>query len=270
MQVQTRFVVLFIILVGLLGFGCKTEDIGPPIIVTTVATDFQLDLFEEITPDGRQLKLMLASIAAQECEEAYIEYTLTEEDDYAKLVLEDIVNPPNCTPSVGPAKADVNIDLSDNESLAVRFWLKQILANYGDLSVDQHQYYLTLDSDNGFDLLNSSLHRLPEAALWGQVVWTNSDDQSIANQFLVALGALTNSPGLEDGYYGYFNLSNEGETVALTPYALDRSIATLQQTTFALERTASPSDIQTLVATYRAQYPDALSIYLQDGTGQVY
>ena len=254
------------ILVGAVVFalvGCKLESLQDPIIVTNIEKEFYINLWEELHPNSRILRIDLQSIKNQDCLNYSIDYKWNATTSQFDLGINDITPPGDCLPGVGPAKTQIPVGDLENQIFNVNIGLGETVINEGQLVVTGESYTLQMDTEEGIIIPEKTLRRVPNGSVWGFVAWQDEADQSTADDLLVQLNALGTALDLTEGKYGYFSMINEQLLVSGAP-------ALGQVSSFALAYNGEEKAIKELVDNFRNSHTGSVSLKVFTATGEEY
>lgn len=191
-------------------FGCKVEELEDVVVVADVEKEFYLDFWEDLSLDGRSLEFQIETIKKENCRNTLIDYRLHKTNSNIAISIRDIREPAICDP--GPAPARVGIDVG---SLKAGFYtfsidLKNTVFNEGQLTTLNDRYLISLETENGVQLVRKELFRVPDETIWGYVHYQSPDDEYGALQFINRLKELGSSTPFKQGYYGHFTVGADG------------------------------------------------------------
>lgn len=237
--------------------GCQLEELSDTIIVPEIEDEFYVDLWEDLSPQGRRLELRIRTIQDQDCRNYTIDYQLTRDFNRLRVSLERILEPEACEDGRAPATAEVDLGPLSSGFFDLDIALRNTFTNEGQLTVNSERYQLTMNNPAGIILVHDELRRIPNQAVWGYAHYPDPADLVLAQQFLTDLSEVTGFLPLQDGFYGYFNYKNSSNP-ALTLREQPPQSATL---TFSHTLPSSNRQaLQQLLADYRAQYGDRLEL----------
>lgn len=254
------------ILVGVVAFalvGCKLESLQDPIIVTNIEKEFYINLWEELYPNTRNLRIDLQSIKNQDCLNYTIEYKWEAASNQFDLEINDITAPADCLPGIGPANAKIGVGDLENQFFKMKIGLGEAVINEGQLVVDGETYTLQMDTEEGIIIPEKVLRRVPSSSVWGFVAYQNGTDQSTANDLLEQLNTFGNPMTLTEGKYGYFSFLDNKLLVSGAP-------ETGQVSSFIIEYDGDQKAIQEVVENFRANHSGSVSLKVLTSTGEVY
>lgn len=198
-------------------FACNKDE--PTNVIIDITDDFYIDMFEDISNGEQRFQFEISTIALQDCPNYLIDYDITIDKDFRNidLVLNDLIPPSDCFGDSTVAKRSISLGYMPSGAYSLKINLKDAVFNQGRLSVFGNQYILEMDSDDGIEVLNDRLYRIPRNTLWGYISYSNLND---AQEFLVELEESSSIFPIDDfndylpGYYGYFDL-NEDRNIVL-------------------------------------------------------
>lgn len=249
--------------------ACKKEN--DPDIIVNIEDDFYVNMFEDISNGERRLEFRLTSIKEQECLNYSIDYNLSfnEGSDMLELSINDLVQPEICIEGTSTASVTVPFGEISDGTYTLFINLKDAITNHGRLSVDDTHYQLDLDSDDGIEITNDILYRVPQQTIWGSIAYDSNNQEDNADAILNDLEEVNGIRTIQDdnayssGYYGYFDL-DESKSISLQVKPEKEYHKPFIYTVEGDDLTA----INDLIETACNQYPE-LSIELTMANGQV-
>ncbi|PSR11523.1 MAG: hypothetical protein DA408_20850 [Bacteroidetes bacterium] len=211
MSQTTRFLLL-LIGVSLLGGSCKVDSIGDPIIVPLIDQEFVLDLWENLQATTTSpLEIKMATITNENCLNAGILSTYERNNRNLKLTLFEILDPEVCDPGQAPAVGQEAIYDVNSGIYQLDVELQGVVVNPGTLTITSSSYKVEMQEENGTRWLHYELYRVPNAALWGYVTYSNAFQEQQCTDFINDIAAVSDPIQLPDGYYGHFTVADGGE-----------------------------------------------------------
>lgn len=253
-------------LVGVVAFalvGCKLESLQDPIIVTNIEKEFYINLWEELYPNTRNLRIDLQSIKNQDCLNYGIDYKWNAASSQFDLEINDITPPGDCLPGIGPANAKIGVGELENQFFKMKIGLGETVVNEGQLVVNGESYTLQMDTEEGIIIPEKVLRRVPNNSVWGFVAYQNSEDQPVASNLLEQLNTFGNSIDLTEGKYGYFSFLDSKLLVSGAP-------ATGQVSSFIIEYDGDQKAIQEVVDNFRANHSSSVTLKVLTSSGDIY
>lgn len=258
MKILLRFwPVLFLVVIGLA--SCQLERLQDPIvIVKDIESEFYIDLQEYLHPTNRQLRFKIRTIDDQECSNATIEtdyYTLGREID---LSINGIIPPADCKVGTAPARSEVFASVLSPGTYKFDVALSNTVVNKGQLSVNEDNFTIKMETQEGIVFLHNNLQKMPNDAFWGYVVCEESQWESLNTALIQKLDGLASPADYRSGYYGYFEINNNtpgARKVFLTePPSADFHFPLL----FRLAEDVNESRLKILLEDFRDQHPDII------------
>ncbi|MBX2878014.1 MAG: hypothetical protein KTR30_38200 [Saprospiraceae bacterium] len=253
-------------LIGIVAFalvGCKLESLQDPIIVTNVEKEFYINLWEELYPNTRNLRIDLQSIKNQDCLNYTIDYKWNATSNQFDLEINDITPPADCLPGIGPANAKIGVGDLENQFFKMKIGLGETVINEGQLLVNSESYTLQMDSEEGIIIPEKVLRRVPGNSVWGFVAFQNGEDQAIASDLLGQLSTLGDPIALKEGKYGYFSFLDSKLLVSGAP-------ETGQVSSFIIEYEGDQKAIQEVVDNFRASHSGSVTLKVLTASGDIY
>jgi hypothetical protein len=206
---MSRFYILFSLL--LISSACSLIEPANQDI-QTIQKDFTLGLFERIDLGQRQLQIVIKTTEKQKCENSQIALSIQNLPNSFVVRLEDIVNPDEseCIAKEAYITNDVPlIPFTGTFDLFVQ--IRDVVENRGVIRSSQSQVSFHLSTTEGVELENNVLNRISQSLIWGRIGTDNEDSTSELTDFFNTMEANCQPVELEKGYYGYFNVTADGD-----------------------------------------------------------
>ena len=250
-----------ILIIAILVNACNISSLDE-VVIPEVNDEFYLDIWENLTPEGRILEWKLRTIENAECEDASLDYTYRQYASSIELIINKINNPTDCTPGEQPLEASIDAGPLGISAYPLSFSLRETVANEGTLIVNSDKYILDFTNPVGIIVLRRELFRVPGQVIWGYIHASGDAQEMAAEELFTQLTALCTPVTLNAGYYGYFTAQQDGEVV------LNNSGAPLGASHFAYEFVADKAQLEALLASYRSQYPEGLEVKIFNTLGE--
>ena len=244
-------------------FGCKLDSIQDPIIVTNIEKEFYINLWEELYPDTRQLRIDLQSIKNQDCLNYDISYDWENTDKQLSLTINNIETPGDCVPGTGPARAQVTAGPLEGQPYKLTISLAQSVTNQGQLVVNEEAYTLQMESEEGIIIPEKVLRRVPDNTVWGFVAAQDAADLDVAMTILDQLRSFGETANLIEGKYGYFSILDNKLLVSGAP-------ETGQVNSFIIHYEGDEKAIKQLVDDFRASHTGSVSLQVKTAQGSTF
>lgn len=192
----------------LLAISCKKKqpEFNEPMTVS---------VYEDLGYDGnREIMLILETDRSLNCGSAIIQGGATVSVGSIVVEVSGITTPPNC--AYNPRRATRSFSAGKLGNGVYELTIKN--GNHhskGTLTVTQQKVSITLVQTENITLGGSDIMRIPDGALWGNVMYARPDQVALADSFTEDLqqkGAAKLS--LPDGEYHYFTIRSGVLTVA--------------------------------------------------------
>lgn len=258
------FSILLLMLLG--AAGCQLEKLDDPIIISDVETEFYLDLWENLHPTGRDLDVQMRTVASENCLNQTLVTELVKINRHFDLSIQDIQRPTDCEPGLAPVTASESIGALTPGDYSLTITLKDAIHNEGRLLVTKEAYYLSMETELGFKWLHREVRRVPDGSMWGYVVYSNSQNQGLVNDFLAEISSLTQTVEANTGYYGHFTVDRAAGELLVK----GMPISDLHHTFL---RRLSPADteaIKAAVADFRATAPADVKLQVFTSRGDTW
>ena len=202
----------FLLLTSILFSGCDFSSFSDPIILTDVEDEFFLDLWEEITPQGRSFQFRIATIENQECSNAAILYDIIQEGSNIDISLQEITTPQDCIPATTPAVENIDLGSLPNQYFALKIDLRKAVVNRAHFTISSDAYEIDMQSEHGIKPIHTQLLRIPQEMNWGYISYPTTLS-AVANECIAALEEVSASYLPPNGYYGYFTVANNNMAI---------------------------------------------------------
>ncbi|MFT5384135.1 MAG: hypothetical protein ACI81W_001535 [Saprospiraceae bacterium] len=210
-----KFLMACLLLMSL--FACKKDN--QTNVIVNIADDFYVDMFEDISNGDQRFQLNISTISTQSCLNYLIDYdvTIDKESHAIELIINDLIEPATCEVGVSITEITIPLGFLPNGYYSFNLNLKNAVFNKGRLGVFQDQYLLDMNSDDGIDIVNAILYRIPKNTLWGYVAYENNSSATAGENFVSSLENLPTVNNIENnnlypfGYYGYFKLKEDSK-----------------------------------------------------------
>ena len=245
----------------LLWQACNTDKTEAPILDTTVAKEYELNLWESLENSVRTFQIRASTIKSEDCLNYSIESAANRFGNSFEINLGKPLVPTKCERGFGPAKSYLDLGILTNGTYNLTIKLGQIVPSTGRLIVNTGSYYFYMPDPIGFKIAHNILYRIPDNTIWGYIDYELTAT-SIVEQFLVDLNKISQDAGLSKGYYGYFNIL-DNESFELQKVVTDRPIRP-----FLRRFQANDKDLENLLKSYRDRYGKSILIHLRNTLGK--
>jgi hypothetical protein len=243
--------------------GCKKDMDSASGTEVKVKKEFNIQLWEKLTPAGGELQMIVNSIEPQPCPNTHLDYYVSIIDNKVTVTLKSFTVPTNCTGIAVYTTDTLSIGHLSNGAYKLAINLKDAVLNNGSLLVNSNLYVVDLQSENGIAVGSKQLFRIPENTLWGYVNYESSGTNK-AQYFVDSLRTICQPILLPNGQYGHFDVVNEALRMpAKIQYA--RPIAT----TFFFKYDATEDKLNKLIQYFKLN-SNILNIKIFSQTGKEY
>ncbi|HKK78196.1 MAG TPA: hypothetical protein VJ933_01150 [Phaeodactylibacter sp.] len=257
-----------ILLLGVLLLNSCSISGDDPIIVPFVEDEFYAELWEDFSPQGRQIVLRLRTIEEVECENATIEYKFSRQGDNEQVLsIESIVLPDDCEEGSAPARSAISLGTLENGSYPLTLSLRDAVSADGRILISDEQMRLFIADGAGVKPLRAATRRIPNSTFWGYFDTGGDEAQvALAEGFLAELQAITQPQTIESGHYGYFSINSGTSLRWEEGTAADNESRLAFQ--FRIPDAEGVADIQSILADYRNTYGDTIAIAVYTTMGE--
>jgi hypothetical protein len=260
-MLMNRFFLLLACLIGI--NACNISSLNDPVLIPEVEDEFYLDMWENLTPEGRYLEWRLRTIDNASCEEAYLDYTYDRGGRAIDLAINAIINPVDCTPGEQPLEVGIDAGRLVNDTYDLSFSLRESVTNSGQLDVTEQLYEINFEDPSGFVLLRNKLYRIPDQVIWGYVHANTPELKAAAAAFNNDLSQITDPVVLENGYYGHFTILNRN-------ISLNNDFTPIGATIFYYQLNGDDDRLSNLIEENRSNYSEGLTIKVYNTLGEEY
>ncbi len=244
--------------------ACDFQSLKDPIILTDVEDEFLLDMWEEITPQGRYFSFLIETIEDQPCSNSTIEYEVAESGINLDISLKKITQPADCVEGIAPALARVNLGTLPPQYFSVKIDLRDAVVNRAHFTVSEDAYLIDMVTEYGIKPLRSELLRIEPRQCWGYISFPD-ELREIARELDEKIRNTGDYRLPTDGYYGYFTIANG--TLALKGQPENQGLKTMVLDVNEEQST----QLRELINEYRTRFADqGLLLSFRDGMGRTY
>jgi len=220
--------------------------------------------FEELTSDGRNLRLVFYTEKEYPCINHIIRYNNSSTASNFDITLVDIESQTLCLDETGPAKAVI-----DFGNLASGVYPLTIIVadslNNGTIGISPEKYVLSIQNPHLLEVKYDTLLRIPDYTLWGVIAFSDSTGFPVREMFLDTLetrGAIPDT--LNHGNYGYFKTDSNGEIL------ITDNGGWVYTEPFVYQYAEEWSEIGKIVQYFAFAYPGDIFVYIYNYQGQAY
>lgn len=193
--------------ISLLLFGCSKEPETQGFI--NIDDQYEIQLHQDLTPEGGQPALHVSSLEPHECTNSYISYQTLVSEEKLQLFLHDILTEGECETGNEIVSEHVPIAISSG-SLPIEINLKNVVKNSGTLYTDDIEFDLKLDRFDGLKISKTTINKIHPRMIWGSYSLSN---QSIADEIQVYLHDVDDITAIHKGDFGHFYLAQDNSVV---------------------------------------------------------
>lgn len=245
--------------------ACNTDKTEAPVLDTEIEKEYELDLWETLDNNTRNLQIRANTIKSQDCLNYYIESSISRKGNNIEINLGKPQIPSVCERGIGTAKSNLDLGALSNGTYNITIKLGKIVPSTGRLMVNNGSFFLSMLNPIGFRIIHNNLLRVPDNTIWGYIDY-DASALPIVNQFFTDLAGISQNNDLAKGYYGYFNLLENGDIeLGRTQVSTDRPIQPILRRFQANEK-----DLEKLIQTYREKYGQSVLIRLRNTAGKEY
>lgn len=251
----------------ILVLGCKKNKDNN--IIVNIEDDFYVDMFEDISNGERRFELRITTIKDQPCLNASIDYDLDfeEQSNTIDLSINDLVDPEQCIEGSEPVFVIVPFGSLNSGTYTFNINLKDAVVNKGRLVVYNDRYEMSMESDDGIEIVHEELMRIPNNTIWGYVGYDVNNASADATDFISELKNLPNVFDVQNnnlykpGYYGYFNLEDNKDILLSGEINANNFRSFIFQ-----QEDENPTNVETLINTTCVEHAElTIEMFMQNG-----
>jgi len=241
--------------------ACKLEDLGDPLIVAQVETEFHLDMWESLDPSLRSFSLKVETIKEKDCLNYSVLYDFEQSYRELNISLNDITPPVDCIVGVGPATTEIETGYLSYGNHDLTIALQNTIISKGKLVVDNESFRIEMETQNGFNFLHKELRRIPFGSIWGYINYGEASGSAAAAAFVAELADQSEEKEFAPGYYGYFTINNSIQQVLITNRPVSAHFKS-----FLFNFTGSEEALEQMAESFRLENPEfELKIFMASG-----
>lgn len=245
--------------------ACNTDKTESPVLDTEIEKEYELDLWENLNNQTRSFQIRANTIKNQDCLNYFIESSINRTGNHIEINLGKPQITSICDRGIGTAKSSLDLGTVSNGTYPCTIKLGQIVPSTGRLVVSSSSFFLSMPTPIGFRVLHNTLLRVPDNTIWGYIGY-EAVAQPVVVQFFDDLAGISQSNDLPKGYYGYFNLLENGSIeLGSTQVSTDRPIQPIVR-----RFSANENDLEKLIQSYRDKYGQSILIRLRNTAGKEY
>jgi len=258
-----KYLIGLSLLYGLALTSCRKDGDDTPIIDINIADQFSASPWEALSPNQREFILRIGTLSKQACADDTLDLNYERNGQRFIISINDIVSSNECIGDSAIIESSINLSSLSEGTYQLEINLRQEISNKVQLVVRQNQYELEMEIEHGISLPHSTLLRIPSNTIWGFAAYNDNKMAAAIEQFTEELMAITTTPTLDFGYYGYFS-RYQGQSLQLD----SRPEGFIGYETFARIATRDYSAVRNLANRYRTDYGSQVKIkvYTADGT----
>jgi len=199
--------------VSLCFLSCSQEP--PTVTFIQLEEDLELSLWQELSPSGAQVQILLKTTDLYDCEDAKIISQYTQINTSIDLLLESIEYPENCNSNTLNYISKTHPLQLENGVYDFTARFTNVIANEGKLRYSDDNIELVFNTTNGLKQINPKLNRIHNNTAWGYIK-DNTADKILTSDLMEII---EHDPDLEilPGNYGHFNVLENGKATIHQP-----------------------------------------------------
>lgn len=245
--------------------ACNTDKTESPVLDTEIEKEYELDLWENLSNQTRIFQIRANTIKTQDCLNYFIESSINRTGNNIEINLGKPQIPSVCERGIATAKSSLDLGTISNGVYPFTIKLGQIVPSTGRLVVSSGSFFLSMPTPIGFRIIHNTLLRVPDNTIWGYIGY-DAIAQPVVVQFFNDLASISQTNDLPKGYYGYFNLLENGSIeLGNAQVSTDRPIQPIVR-----RFSANENDLEKLIQSYRDKYGQSILIRLRNTAGKEY
>jgi len=246
--------------------ACSVDEDENPKVIADIEDDYFIVLWEDLGLPARSLQFQVETVDEQACENTFIDYAYRRSTSALNLSLNGILepHPSECNESPTTIQETIDLGFLSEGVYDIQINVKNAVINNGLLTVRNDRYQLEMYTDDGFQLQQTELRRVPENTFWGYVAYRDTDASPLATDFLNKVEEAAAPLSLKVGYYGHFDVQDD-KSLVLADVPSNKYIKT-----FAYAFDSNQDAVETLLDEYRTMYDEQLELKIYTDTGEVW
>ncbi len=242
--------------------ACQPEETTPDVNID-ISDELRIELWEVLDANQRMLELRVSTLEALDCENYSISFNLNQIGNRSMVSINNILPPHDCIAGTAPASNEIELGHFSEGDHAIELNLKNNeIINIGRLKIKPRFYELDMETDHGIYLPWKILKTVPEDLVWGYLtIEEAADENTILDEFNTRIAPWTESVGLSQGYYGYFNIENG------TASEIKDQEETITSNIFLLKEVGSRIDLKAALNNLRSEFGTQVSIKVFSSDG---
>jgi hypothetical protein len=220
--------------------------------------------FEELTPEGRNLRLVFYTEKEYPCINHIIRYTNSSTASNFDITLVDVESQTLCLDETGPAKAVIDFGNLASGTYPLTIMVADSF-NTGTIEISTEKYVLSIQNPQMLEIKYDTLLRIPDFTVWGVIAFSDSTGFPVMEMFLDTLEARGAVPDtLNFGNFGYFKTDSTGEIL------ITDNGGWIYAEPFVYHYTEDWNEIGEIVQYFAFTYPGDIFVYIYNYQGQAY
>jgi len=260
---MTQINIINILLLALILLsGCQGSKDDPNEIIA-ISDELKVEMWEGLGNEEREFMLRISTVSNLDCHNFQLAYSLTRPNGHVILSINNIIEPADCEPGVGPAKSVAVVGPFENGIHDIEINLQNSdIVNKGRLFTFNDRYELDMETDHGIVLTDEPLFRVPQETYWGYLGYEDATlATAINNDFFTALGTLSNQENYNAGDYGYFKI-NDDQTLQIE---VEKTFEL--QSNFIFKLNASETELREIIQNIRSNYSSDVELKVFSSAG---
>jgi len=224
----------------------------------------QLYIFEELTQQGRNLKLHFRTEMKYPCSNHIIRFQNNSAWDTFDVKLIDVESQTLCMVDNEPACTWIDLGFLETGIFPVKITINDVM-NTGTLQIKTEKYVVNIQNSQLLKVMYDTLLRIPDYTIWGLVAYNDTTGISATALFLDSLQSIGALPAtLAEGNFGYFETDSNGKII------IPENVGWNFTQSFTYQYFDEWDKINEIVWYFTFTYPRELFIYIYNYQGQTY
>ena len=198
-------------------FGCEKQTPNDQII--NIEEEFNIDITEQLGDSERSLIFNVSTIDAFDCLNYRIDCSCENAPSNATLYIEEILEPIECLEGISSAKCQSILENLREGENPFRIVIKEAVINEGLIRKTAEEYTIELETNHGLGTFKKELKIIPDDFIWASVTSNDQEQLNALDTMLAEILSTYEVPQINDGYYGYFSISDQALYLTENPQA---------------------------------------------------
>lgn len=184
--------------------SCQNDLVTEGII--NIEDEYDLYITQSLDEKGSSVAMKVKSIKDQHCSNAFLSYSSNTNSETLELFLNRFHLEGPCEEGSNHAEEVIPLNLQ-HDSKPITINIAGAIRNQGDINIDNENFELDMQSNNGFKISQAKINRIKTNLKWGTFYSTQSETANLINSYFQSIN---NGIPVKKGNYGLFNLDQNG------------------------------------------------------------